>query len=116
MVVGSFRGPEMAYDEVPPEEVIYVISFEPRLWIVPEAPERFLNHSCSPNCQLLPDRKVVTLRRVAAGEELTIAYDWADREQMSRCPEHYFWDPRWSFECRCGAPGCRGRIDRYRPE
>jgi hypothetical protein len=26
----------------------------------------------------------------------------------------YFWDERWSFDCDCGAPGCVGRVDRYR--
>jgi len=114
--VARFEGPVVAWEDVPEDEVIYVISFEPGRWLVPRSDARYLNHSCDPNCRFLPDGLVVTERPVAAGEELTIPYDWADREAVERHPEHYFWDERWSFECRCGTPACRGVIDRYRPE
>ena len=80
-----------------------------------DQPERFLNHSCDANCMFQPTREVTTVRQIARGEELTIPYDWADPAQVERHPDHYFWDPRWSFRCRCGARRCRGVIDRYRP-
>jgi hypothetical protein len=105
----------MPWDEVPPTEVIYVISFEPYRWLVPRTSARYLNHSCDPNCEFLATRDVVTRRAVAAGEELTISYDWADRTEYTRHPGHYFWDPRWTFACRCRSPRCLGLIDRYRP-
>jgi hypothetical protein len=114
--VARFEGPVVAWQDVPDEEVIYVISFEPGSWLIPKSDARYLNHSCAPNCRFLPDGGVVTLRPVREGDELSIPYDWADREAVARNPEHYFWDPRWTFECRCGEPVCRGVIDRYRPE
>ena len=52
---------------------------------------------------------------MAAGEELTISYDWADPGDVRAHPDHYFWDERWSFRCRCGAACCVGVVDRYRP-
>lgn len=115
-LVTRFEGPVVPWAQVPEEEVVYVISFEPGRWLIPRSDARWLNHSCAPNCRFLDDGAVLTVRAVRAGEELTIPYDWADREAVARHPEHYFWDERWSFECRCGEPGCRGVIDRYRPE
>ena len=115
-LVMRFEGPVVAYDDVPASEVRYVISFEPYRWIIPEPPARFINHSCEPNCAFRADRGVVTARAIARGEALTIPYDWADAVEMRAHPDHYFWDPRWTFECRCGSPRCRGKIDHYRAE
>ena len=115
-IVERFEGPVLAWQDVPEDEVAYVISFEAYRWLIPEPVARYLNHSCEPSCMFRPDRSVVTTRAVREGEELTIPYDWADAADVARHPDHYFWDERWSFDCRCGAPSCRGRIDRYRPE
>lgn len=73
----------------------------------PEAPFRYLNHSCEPNCELVlwksrqrggrryPRLWLQTLRSVAAGEELTIDYAWpADA----------------AIPCQCESPRCRGWI------
>jgi hypothetical protein len=113
--VARFDGPVVSWPEVPEPEVIYVISFEPYRWLIPRTTARFLNHSCDPSCAFLPTRDVVTRRAVAAGEELTISYDWADAGELARHPDHYFWDTRWTFSCRCRSPRCLGLIDRYRP-
>jgi uncharacterized protein len=63
-------------------------------------PARFINHSCSPNCEAQWDEEhiwIVALRDIRAGEELTFnyGYDLVDFE------EH---------PCRCGAPNCVGYI------
>ena len=113
--VERFRGEARRYEDLPEEEIIYVISFEPARWIIPEPNARFLNHSCDPSCRFLPDGDVLTTRGVEAGGELTIPYDYADRADVEANPDHYFWDERWTFECRCGSDHCRGVIDRYRP-
>jgi SET domain-containing protein len=67
---------------------------------VPWNPARFLNHSCSANCeaQNSEDRIwIVALRDIAAGEEITFnyGYDLVDYQ------EH---------PCHCGAPNCAGYI------
>jgi hypothetical protein len=114
-VVTRWLGPDCAWADVPATEVIYVASLRPGVWTIPETLGRFMNHSCDPNCALLPDGDMVTLRAVAPGEELTHDYQWADPALFESRPDHYFWDSRWTFRCRCGAPGCRGLIDRYLP-
>lgn len=63
-------------------------------------PARFLNHSCSPNCEAqLEDNRIwlVTLRQVKAGEELTFNYGF-DLQDYREYP------------CHCGAPACVGYI------
>jgi uncharacterized protein len=63
-------------------------------------PARFINHSCSPNCeaQLIRNRIwVVTLEEIPAGGELTFNYGY-DLEEYKDYP------------CRCGAPNCVGYI------
>jgi D-alanine-D-alanine ligase len=63
---------------------------DPEAW----APQ---NHSCAPNTAM-DGLNMVALRAIAAGEELTLDYaELLDEES----------EP---FECRCGAPSCRGRI------
>ena len=63
-------------------------------------PARFLNHSCSPNCeaQLAGDSIwIVAGRDISAGEELTFNYGF-DLENYQDYP------------CQCGSPHCVGFI------
>ena len=60
---------------------------------------RFTNHSCRPNAvlRIMQGRvELDALRDLAAGEEITIDYGETHHEGRLRC--------------RCGAPGCIGRI------
>lgn len=63
-------------------------------------PARFINHSCAPNCEAEWDDSriwIVTLRDIAAGEELSFNYGY-DLEDYREHP------------CRCGSPACVGFI------
>ncbi|MBQ6158578.1 MAG: SET domain-containing protein-lysine N-methyltransferase [Thermoguttaceae bacterium] len=79
--------------------------------IEPDAPYRYINHSCDPNCELIEweidggeGEKYYELwlhakRAVGIGEELTIDYaaNGAVRTESSAV-------------CLCGSPDCRGFI------
>jgi D-alanine-D-alanine ligase len=56
-----------------------------------------VNHSCDPTAWL-EGLDVAARRPLAAGDEITMDYATVFNEQMP------------SFECDCGAPGCRGTI------
>jgi SET domain-containing protein len=61
-------------------------------------PARFLNHSCTPNCEaeLVDGRIWITARHaIRAGDELTFNYSY----DLTEFREH---------PCRCGAPECVG--------
>ena len=62
-------------------------------------PLRFTNHSCRPNASLRIRQGRVefyAMRDLAAGEEITVNYGETHHEGKLRC--------------RCGAPGCVGRL------
>ncbi len=112
--VARFEGPIVPWREVPASEVRHALLLQGDDWLIPTSSARFINHSCAPNCMIGPERTVVTTRPVAAGDELTFTYDTISMAEWVRAPQDYFWDERWSFDCRCGTPHCAGRIDRYR--
>ena len=85
---------------------------------------RFVNHSCDPNCdvvptrrrrtQLLPTLALVAKRRVPAGRELTFDYAGlnGDATDDASCdaPE----TEHTATRCFCGARACRGWLLRHR--
>ncbi|MCB9682984.1 MAG: SET domain-containing protein-lysine N-methyltransferase [Alphaproteobacteria bacterium] len=106
--VTRFEGSVVPWAQVPEDEVRHVLLVGPDRWMVPGAPARLINHGCDPTCAIDDDDTVRTLRDVAAGEELTIAYNVVDAGE-----DPGPWDPRWSFDCACGASCCQGRVDGY---
>ncbi len=106
-VVAKFEGPVVpGFDCVPESEVLHAILIAEDQWLIPESSARFINHACEPNCTVNDDLEVVTLRPLREGEEFTIAYNVARPTEV--LPP---WDPRWSFECQCGAAECQKRVD-----
>jgi uncharacterized protein len=68
----------------------------------PSAPGPCVNHSCAPNClsEEVDGRVfIVAARTIRPGEELT--YDYLIRPGITRA-------------CACGAPNCRGTLNRKR--
>ncbi len=63
-------------------------------------PARWLNHSCSPNCEAVAENEqiwLVALRAISTGEEITFDYGY----DLVDYREH---------PCVCGAPNCVGYI------
>ncbi|KAL4144666.1 hypothetical protein PRNP1_013792 [Phytophthora ramorum] len=63
----------------------------------------FVNHSCNPNTRIdmaENEAKVsfVAIKPISKGEHLTFDYSTSE------------WDMDEKFDCRCGAPNCRGHI------
>lgn len=72
-------------------------------YLVPSKGSRgwFVNHSCDPNCCIVGDRTIATLREVRPGEELTFDYS-----------TNVGWQG-FALQCRCGARDCRKTIRSY---
>ncbi len=83
----------------------YCIDLGTTLSLEPQAPFRFLNHSCRPNCEIIrydaetedaiPEVWLVATRGIQPEEELTIDYAWPANE---------------AIRCACGTAKCRGWI------
>jgi hypothetical protein len=105
VVVGEITG-EVTEDEDYNSEYCFDVGDGQTL--EPDAPFRFLNHCCEPNCEFdyfsAPDESgrfyrkrafLVTLREILAGEELTIDYNWPAED---------------AIRCGCGSLQCRGWV------
>ena len=67
---------------------------------------RFINHSCSPNCESIMDGDRVfiqSIKPIEAGEELK--YDYC--LSLGHRPTA---KDRRDYQCRCGSPRCRGTL------
>lgn len=99
-VVMGFSGPLLRHAELLAmgDAQDYAVQVDPDLYILPDEPGRYTNHSCQPNTGLKADRLLVALRPIAPGEEIRFDYSTCMSEQL------------WTMECHCGAPECRGLI------
>ncbi len=79
----------------------HVIQFEPRRWRDSKGIARLINHSCDPNCGIHNLFKIVAMRDIAPGEEVTWDYEMT---------ENYM----WRMKCRCGSPLCRKTVGAYK--
>jgi hypothetical protein len=86
--------------DVPGDVAHLGLQIEEDIYLVPTeaGPAHRLNHSCDPNCGFDGQVVVVTMRPVAAGEQLFFDYAMCDGT------------PYDEFTCRCGSERCRGEI------
>jgi len=83
-------------NELPEEARKYVTSIGEGIYLLLQPPERYVNHSCSPNLEV-KDYCDVAIRDVKEGEELTIDYS---KEGI----------PNLNLNCNCESSNCRGII------
>lgn len=94
-------------------QTIYSIQFDWDRHLDPDAPAKYLNHSCNPNLGVhtRPNGwpEFVALRDIACDEQVTFDYAMTEYQHYPRT------DPDLDFElvCHCGEPDCRGRLGYY---
>jgi SET domain-containing protein len=104
--IGEIRGESISVDEAriraTRSERIMIVELSARRAIDfsrSTDPMRYTKHSCAPNARLsIINGRVefYALRDIARGEELTVNYGETHHEGR--------------LACRCGAPGCTGRL------
>lgn len=103
-VVLAFTGKRLRLSEAQRDEDTYIHSLQigPDACLSPSGGEDdYVNHSCDPNTMLQGSRRLVALRAIAPGEEITVDYSsFTDHEGFE-------------MDCHCGAPACRRRILGY---
>jgi hypothetical protein len=80
------------------DDECYMIQIGNDLYLEPQAPGRYTNHSCAPNAAIKDDYRLVALSDIAVGEQVCFDYSTTMSED------------NWTMECRCGASNCRGII------
>ncbi|MCO8125277.1 SET domain-containing protein-lysine N-methyltransferase [Stieleria sp. TO1_6] len=78
----------------------YAMAFEDNWFLEPTIPGAFINHSCSPNCDLIQitetSNGLIATCNIEPGSELCFDYQWEAQD----------WIPR----CKCGSKNCRGWV------
>lgn len=103
-LIAQFDGPVFEYEYEYWNDDLYnhVIQFAPRKWRDSNGIARLINHSCDPNCGIKGLFKVVAMRDIEKGEQITWDYEMTEMH------------PYWRMRCRCGTPGCRKLIGNHR--
>ena|ERR1035437_3337322 len=103
-LVWDYTGDERWIKDIPSELWPYCFQVDYDRYVVPEEGSAgwFMNHSCEPNCVIMGKSRVVALRRIEPGEEVTFDYS-----------TNVGWDD-FSMVCKCGATGCRKTVRSYR--
>jgi SET domain-containing protein len=106
----EYRGSRITKDEsrrrseaAAPGEPVYRVAFDDDTDVdgdIADNPAKFANHGCEPNAELVRkgDRLwLVASREITAGSEILFDYGFGLAESLAH-------------PCRCGTPGCVGRI------
>lgn len=86
-------------DRLPESERHYVSHYTHGEYLLQQAPERFVNHSCDPNTKV-QNNSDVAIRDIKKGEEITSDYSVADIQIH--------------FTCKCGSKNCKNTYEEQR--
>ncbi|HUI00303.1 MAG TPA: SET domain-containing protein-lysine N-methyltransferase [Nitrososphaerales archaeon] len=102
-LVWDYGGEERWINDIPAEVWQYCFQVDYDRYVLPErgSPGWFMNHSCEPNCVIMGRTRIVALRRISRGEEVTFDYS-----------TNVGWDG-FSMECKCGSGSCRKVVGSY---
>jgi S-adenosylmethionine/arginine decarboxylase-like enzyme len=79
----------------------HTIQFAKDQYRVSKGLAKYLNHSCNPNCGIKDKFKIVAMKDIKKGEELTWDYDMSENSD-------------WTMKCTCGSKKCRKNIKGFR--
>ena len=79
----------------------HCIQFEERKWRDSKGFAKLVNHSCNPNCGIKDLFKIVAIKTIEAGQELTLDYEMTE-------------DCLWRMKCNCGSKNCRKTIGSFK--
>ncbi len=102
-VIAVFDGPifDDIFDGWTEDLHNHAIQIGPREWRDSAGIARYVNHSCDPNCGIKNRIKIVAMRTIEPGEQITFDYEMTEKSTW------------WRMRCRCGSPLCRGKIGNY---
>ncbi|MBC7741337.1 MAG: SET domain-containing protein-lysine N-methyltransferase [Bdellovibrionaceae bacterium] len=102
-LIAAFDGPIFDEDYEPWTRDMYnhAIQFGRAIWRDSKGMARLINHSCEPNCGIKALFKVVAMRDINSGEQITWDYEMTEKNL------------HWKMKCKCGNKNCRGVIGNY---
>jgi len=77
------------------------------MFIKPESPWMYMNHSCDANAGVINDRKLIARKNIKKGDEITVDYSAYDIESLTQGRKQL------RMECKCGSENCRKIIKTF---
>lgn len=74
------------------------IGWDKNEWIDPVSYGLYINHSCMPNAGIAGRKKVVAIKNIRSGEEVTMDYSLSEADIF------------WNFRCNCRSGNCRKHV------
>ncbi len=102
-VIAIFDGPILDDDFEPWTDDLYfhAIQVDKAKWRDSIGIARYINHSCDPNCGIKRRNRVVAMRDIEKGEQISWDYEMTEKNK------------HWKMKCKCGTPICRKIIGNY---
>jgi hypothetical protein len=96
----TFEGPPFAASHPihQSEQGANLLQVDETMYLMPQPPGVYVNHSCQPNAGLIETTTLIALRAIRAGEEIRFDYSTTMDEDA------------WTLVCRCGTLACRGVV------
>jgi hypothetical protein len=101
--VWDYAGDERWIHDIPKRLWQYCFQVDYDRYVVPKRGSAgwFMNHSCEPDCMIMGRTRIVAMRRIEPGEEVTFDYS-----------TNVGWDG-FAMRCECGAKSCRNVVKSY---
>lgn len=102
-LIAVFDGPILDGDFEPwTKDLLYhAIQVGKTRWRDSKGLARWINHSCEPNCGIKRLNRIVAMRPILKGEQITWDYEMTEKSDWFR------------MRCKCGYPECRKVIGNY---
>lgn len=103
-IIAEFDGPiyDDDFEDWTDDLANHAIQFAKSSWRDSKGIARYINHSCDPNCGIKKLFKIVAMRNIDQGEEITWDYEMTEKSDW------------WKMRCKCGTPICRKMIGNYK--
>src|SRR5438445_8287389 len=94
-LVWDYAGKEKWIKDIPRQLWQYCFQVDYDRYVLPKKGSAgwYLNHSCEPNCVIMGRTKIVALRRIEPGEEVTLYYStyvgWEGLSMVRMCGRKY---------------------------
>jgi hypothetical protein len=76
----------------------HTVQIGPNLYVNPQFPSKYINHSCDPNAGIADDLRIIAIKPIERDEQVCFDYSTCVLERS------------WTMECACGSKNCRGII------
>ncbi len=102
-VIAAFDGKRLNnhFEDWTDDLYSHAIQYGKTDWRDSQGIARLINHSCEPNCGIKKYFKVVAMRAIGKGEQITWDYEMTEKNK------------HWKMKCRCGSKNCRKVIGNY---